>query len=195
MIVKLHRWIGTQHYPKAALLPGHRSQFATFVLWPRLDTQRRWFSFWSLISQSEYSDLSYTETETHIITLKLLHDQHDHSCIHIVHRLLSNIRKSYHNLDISDIIYYLAIANIKQWMRYSLRFASHWNVPVFTTGGMEETFRDKSSEYRLELQTKVREDFTITEKVHTGPPPSWKRAPTSAFTFKTFYIRPYVKQG
>ena len=30
----------------------------------------------------------------------------------------------------------------------SLRFASHWNVPVFTTGGMEETFRDKSSEYR-----------------------------------------------
>ena len=100
-----------------------------------------------------------------------------------------------HNLDISDIIYYLAIANIKQWMRYSLRFASHWNVPVFTTGGMEETFRDKSSEYRLELQTKVREDFTITEKVHTGPPPSWKRAPTSAFTFKTFYVRPYVKQG
>ena len=30
----------------------------------------------------------------------------------------------------------------------SLRFASHWNVPVFTTGGMEETFRDKSNEYR-----------------------------------------------
>ena len=26
----------------------------------------------------------------------------------------------------------------------------------------------------LELQTKVREDFTITEKAHTGPPPSWK---------------------
>ena len=27
------------------------------------------------------------------------------------------------------------------------RFASYWNVPVFTTAGMEETFRSKTSEY------------------------------------------------
>ena len=38
----------------------------------------------------------------------------------------------------------------------------------------------------IELQTKVSEDFTITEKasIHTGAL-SWFKAPTSAFTFKT----------
>ena len=27
------------------------------------------------------------------------------------------------------------------------RYASYWDVPVITTGGMEDTFRDKTSEY------------------------------------------------
>ena len=36
----------------------------------------------------------------------------------------------------------------------------------------------------VELQTKVREDFTITEKAPTRAF-SWFKAPTSAFTFKT----------
>ena len=45
-----------------------------------------------LCHQSEYSDLSYTVTETHIITLRLLHDQHAiHPFILYTHsRLLSN---------------------------------------------------------------------------------------------------------
>ena len=34
---------------------------------------------------------------------------------------------------------------------------------------------------------------TITENAHTRAF-SWLKAPTSAFTFKTFYIRPYVNR-
>ena len=36
----------------------------------------------------------------------------------------------------------------------------------------------------IELQMKVCEDFTITEKAHTRVS-SWLKAPTSTFTFKT----------
>ena len=43
----------------------------------------------------------------------------------------------------------------------------------------------------VELQTKVREDFTITEKAPTRAF-SWLKAPTSAFTFKTL-LRHYAK--
>lgn len=30
----------------------------------------------------------------------------------------------------------------------SFRFASVWNVPVFSTGGMQDTFRMKDKEYK-----------------------------------------------
>ena len=40
------------------------------------------------------------------------------------------------------------------------------------------------NEYCVELQTNVREDFTITEKDHNTVF-SWLKAPTYAFTFKT----------
>ena len=42
--------------------------------------------------------------------------------------------------------------------------------------------------YLVELQTKVREDFTITEKAPTRAFP-WLKAPTSIFTFKTLLIK------
>ena len=44
----------------------------------------------------------------------------------------------------------------------------------------------------LELQTKVREDFTITKKA-TPRAFSWLKVPTNAFTFKTL-SRHYAKQ-
>ena len=46
--------------------------------------------------------------------------------------------------------------------------------------------------YLLELQTKVPEDFTITEKAPTRAF-SWLKAPTSTFIFKTLF-RHYAKQ-
>ena len=46
---------------------------------------------------------------------------------------------------------------------------------------------------RLELQTKVPEDFTITEKVPTRAF-SWLKVPTSAFTFKTL-LRHHAKRA
>ena len=44
----------------------------------------------------------------------------------------------------------------------------------------------------VELQTKVREDFTIAENALTRAF-SWLKAPTSAVTFKTLFIH-YFKQ-
>ena len=44
----------------------------------------------------------------------------------------------------------------------------------------------------IKLQTKVQEDFTITEKAHIRAF-SWLKAPTSTFTFKTL-LRHYDKQ-
>ena len=49
-----------------------------------------------------------------------------------------------------------------------------------------------SGRYGFELQMKVREDFTITEKASTRAF-SWLKAPTSAFLFKTL-LRHYAKQ-
>ena len=46
---------------------------------------------------------------------------------------------------------------------------------------------------QVELQTNLREDFTITEKVPTRAF-SWLKAPTSAFTLKTI-LRDYVKRA
>ena len=46
---------------------------------------------------------------------------------------------------------------------------------------------------QVELQTNVREDFTITEKAPTRAF-SWLKAPTSAFTFKTL-VRHYAKRA
>ena len=43
---------------------------------------------------------------------------------------------------------------------------------------------EATSAFGVEVQTKVREDFTITEKAHTWAF-SWLKAPTSTFTFKT----------
>ena len=45
----------------------------------------------------------------------------------------------------------------------------------------------------VELQTKVREGFTITEKASTRAF-SWLKAPTCAFTFRTL-LRHYAKQA
>ena len=47
--------------------------------------------------------------------------------------------------------------------------------------------------YVEELQTKVREDFTITEKVPTRTF-SWLKVTTSKFTFKAL-LRHYAKQA
>ena len=45
----------------------------------------------------------------------------------------------------------------------------------------------------LELQTKVRENFTITEKTPTRAFSfSWLKLPASAFTFKTLYLACYT---
>ena len=47
--------------------------------------------------------------------------------------------------------------------------------------------------WTVELQTKVREDFTIMEKAPTRAF-SWLKAPTSAFTLKTL-LRHYAKRA
>ena len=52
---------------------------------------------------------------------------------------------------------------------------------------------EATSSFGVEVQTKVREDFTITEKAHTWAF-SWLKAPTSTFTFKTL-LRHYAKQA
>ena len=44
---------------------------------------------------------------------------------------------------------------------------------------------------RLELQTKIHEDFTFMEKASTGAF-SWLKVPTRAFTFKTLLRRHYA---
>ena len=54
------------------------------------------------------------------------------------------------------------------------------------------TGRQCRDELLLELQTEVREDFTITEKAPNRAF-SWLKAPTSAFTFKTL-LRHYAKR-
>ena len=38
----------------------------------------------------------------------------------------------------------------------------------------------------VELQTKVREDFTITEKAPARASPGWLKVPTSAFTLRIY---------
>ena len=48
-------------------------------------------------------------------------------------------------------------------------------------------------EYTIELESKVLEDVTITEKAPTRAF-SWLKAPTKAFTFKTL-LRHYAKQA
>ena len=52
---------------------------------------------------------------------------------------------------------------------------------------------DMVSRASNEGYTKVREDFTITEKAPTGAF-SWLKAPTSAFTIKTL-LRHYAKRA
>ena len=45
----------------------------------------------------------------------------------------------------------------------------------------------------IEFQTKVRENFTITEKTPTRAFSfSWLKLPASAFTFKTLYLACYT---
>ena len=66
-------------------------------------------------------------------------------------------------------------------------FSCHHISHHFTSHNCWQTF---SLTFLLQLQTKVREDFTIKEKVPTGAF-SWLKAPTSAsFMFKTLF-RPW----